>query len=148
MYELTREHFSYAQFVVWEDIIHKLDYEFSKNTHKMIVNDETSAPTFVMHDYYFPNTIDYAYREVCGVLDSEMCMHLYTSFTSHSGSFGRHKDTEDVLIVQSIGRMQYSFDDGYTCILNPGDSLFIEKGVYHNPTIIEPRATLSYSWVN
>lgn len=148
MYELTREHFSYAKSVVWADVIHKLDNEFSQNTHKMIVNDETSAPTFVMHNYYFPNTIDYAYREVCEVLNSDMCMHLYTSFTSHSCSFGRHKDTVDVLIVQSIGRMKYSFDDGHTCILNPGDSLFIEKGVYHNPIVLEPRATLSYSWLN
>ena len=44
-----------------------------------------------MHDYYFPNTIDYAYREVCGVLDSEMC-NLYFNFST--------TDTEDVLIVQ------------------------------------------------
>lgn len=148
MYKLTRDHFHYTKLVTWEDIIHKLDCEFFDNTQKMIIGDEVNAPTFVMHNDYFPNSIGKAYEEVCEILDSEMCMHLYTSFVSNSNVFGMHKDAVDVLIVQSIGRMQYSFDDGHTCILNPGDSLFIEKGAYHKPTIIEPRATLSYSWVN
>ena len=30
-------------------------------------------------------------------------------------------------------------------ILNPGDSLFISEGTYHDPTILEPRVTLSFS---
>ena len=147
-YKIQRNNFPFAKKVSWADVIHKLDYEFRQNTHKMIMNDETSCPTFVMHSDYFPNTIGYIHTQVCEILQLEMCMHLYTSFTSYSNTFGRHNDNEDVLIIQSIGRMQYSFDDGNACILNPGDSLLIKKGVYHNPKTIEPRATLSYSWVH
>ena len=52
----------------------------------------------------------------------------------------------DVLIVQAIGSVCYSFDDGKIFRLNPGDSIFIPKGVYHNPIVLEPRVTLSFSW--
>ena len=52
----------------------------------------------------------------------------------------------NVLIVQSIGVISYKFDSGAVCTLNPGDSIFIPKGVYHDPIIEGPRATLSFSW--
>jgi len=147
-YEVKRNHFSLAKFVLWEDIIDKLNYEFARKTHKTIIDDILSPPTFVMHTDYLPNSIFTAYTEVCEVLKSRMCMHLYTSFGGNADTFGRHKDGEDVIIVQSIGKVVYKFDDENSFTLYPGDSLFIKEGVYHNPIVIEPRATLSFSWLN
>ena len=72
-------------------------------------------------------------------------MHLYMSLCGDSSTFGRHNDTDDVLIVQSIGVMHYTFDDGNTITLEPGDGLFIEKEVYHTPIVPGPRVTLSFS---
>ena len=147
-YVVKRNHFSLAKFVLWEDIIDKLNYEFSEKTHKTIIEDILSPPTFVMHTDYLPNSVGTAYAEVCEVLKSRMCMHLYTSFGSNADTFGRHNDDEDVLIVQSIGKVVYKFDDGNSFTLYPGDSLFIKQGVYHNPVVLEPRATLSFSWLD
>ena len=51
---------------------------------------------------------------------------------------------ENVLIVQSIGSVQYRIN-GEIYTLNPGDSLYIPSGVYHEPIVSEPRVTFSFS---
>ena len=99
-----------------------------------------------------PKTLQQAYDEVlsdCPLrINSHNKMDVYISFTGGAESFGKHKDTDDVLIVQAIGRMKYTL---YThqipqeFILSPGDSLFIPEGTYHDPTTLEPRVTLSFS---
>jgi quercetin dioxygenase-like cupin family protein len=50
------------------------------------------------------------------------------------------------LIVAAIGTVTYNFDNDLSYTLNPGDSVLITKGVYHQPVITEPRVTLSFSW--
>ena len=149
-YEMMRNHFSLVKSILWEDIIDKWNYEVNKKTHNIIfdIGDTLSPPTFVMHSDYLPNNISRAYTEVCETMKTRMGMHLYTSFSSKSNTFGRHKDDKDVLIVQSIGKVAYKFDDENVLTLCPGDSLFIKQGVYHNPFVLDPRVTLSFSWLN
>jgi len=96
--------------------------------------------SFVCHNDYLPGSLKPAYQEV-GMEE----MHIYISFSDNAETFGRHNDEDDVLIVQSIGKMAYRFDNGKTCVLSPGDSLFIPAGVYHHPIVHEPRVTLSFS---
>ena len=125
-YELIKNHFSIVKNVEWGDVICKLNNEFKENTNK-----------------FYPNSISSAYKEV----DSKVPvkdMHIYLSMGDNSLTFGRHKDTMDVLIVQSIGNVSYLFDDDVMINLCPGDSLYIKSGVYHHPIIKEPRVTLSF----
>jgi len=72
-------------------------------------------------------------------------MHTYVSFGKDSMTFGNHDDPVDVLLVQAKGSTSY-ICDGSTYTLNPGDSLFIPKGSYHEPIVSGPRVTLSFSW--
>lgn len=148
-YKVRRNHFPLSKSIQWKDVIDKLNYEYSHGCREDICKsckDILNPPTFLMISEYFPNSIGDAYEEVCIGLESKMNMHLYTSLGSNADTFGRHKDTEDVMIVQSVGRMIYKFDDGCSYTLCPGDSIFIGEGVYHNPIVIEPRVTLSFSW--
>lgn len=72
--------------------------------------------------------------------------NIYTFVTqgANAETYGRHKDAENVLLIQAIGKMMYRFDDGSFIILKPGDALFIPSGVYHDPeTIMGPRVTVS-----
>jgi ribosomal protein L16 Arg81 hydroxylase len=112
--------------------------------HKLVC-DRNSAPTIVLHNDFYPGSIQSAYDEVKEKKDIKI-LHIYTSFGRNSLTFGRHCDTVDVLLVQSIGKMTYIFDDESKVELNPGDSLLIPKGVYHNPIVSQPRVTLSFSW--
>jgi len=142
-YKVTRNHYPGVKNVTWSDVIEKLGNEFSGKFAKTIYEESFISPTFVTNTGYFPGTIGDAYDEITE--GKSMFMHTYTSLGSDAATFGRHNDMEDVLIVQSIGKVLYSFDDGNSYILRPGDSVFIKKEVYHDPVALGPRFTLSLS---
>ena len=125
----------------------KFSHDFSIGKYSIITDDIETPPTFYTYTRGWTGTLSNAFREL-NQEESVNNMHLYISFCSDSSTFGRHKDTEDVLIVQSIGIMHYEFDDGNIITLEPGDGLFIEDGVYHSPIVPGPRVTLSFSLCN
>ena len=141
--------YEYPTKITWEDVIDKLDKEIQMGKDLLDGLDVAyrMRDTYYLSSGYRPKTFQQAYDEVlsdCPLrINSYNKMDVYISFTGGAESFGKHKDTDDVLIVQAIGRMKYTLDKDY--ILNPGDSLFIPEGTYHAPTILEPRVTLSFS---
>ena len=145
MIKFTKNHFKIVKSVQWSDVIKKLAFEFENGTVNFIADTPLIPPTFAMHSNFAPGSIRTAYDEV---KDSENIveMHVYSSLGSSSATYGKHKDVMNVLIVAAIGSVIYRFDNDLTYTLDPGDSIFIPKGVYHEPQIIEPRVTLSFSW--
>lgn len=143
-YVFTPNEYELCKNIKWEDVIAKIDLECYHLNHKLVC-DRNSAPTIVLHSDFYPGSIQPAYDEVKSKKGINI-LHVYTSFGRNSLTFGRHCDTVDVLLVQSIGKMTYTFDDESKVEMNPGDSLLIPKGVYHNPIVSEPRVTLSFSW--
>ena len=147
-YEYLKGKFNYCQNVSWADVIDKIDDEFKNASYKLLV-EKRQAPTFVLHNFYLPGTL----RQVFDRVNEEMktkVLHVYTSLGGNSPTFGRHNDGMDVLIILSIGSIQYKIDNDTrqfdTVTLNPGDGIIIRRGVYHTPIIKEPRVTLSFSW--
>ena len=144
MYRYSKNKFEKCKNVTWDDVIAKLSYEFSIGSHKFIAESKGIPPSFVMHTNKFPGTLFDAFEEL-RVKENAIDMHVYMSLGCNSSTFGRHKDFDNVLIVQSIGKIQYAFDDENIITLKPGDSLLIKKGVYHTPIVSGPRVTLSAS---
>lgn len=144
-FKYTPKHFKIVKKVQWQDVLTKISQEFEVQTQKFVVGSVAEPPTFIGHNDFRPGTLQAAYDEVHADQSIDE-MHVYVSVAANSTSFGRHKDDMNVLIVQSIGVIGYKFDSGAVCTLNPGDSIFIPKGVYHDPIIEGPRATLSFSW--
>jgi len=143
--KFTKNHFESPKNIIWDDVIEQISSECLNETHKLIVQKGINSPTIVLHEDYYPGTIKDAFSEV----ESEeeiTVLHIYISFAENAATFGRHHDYENVLIVQSIGTISYRFDDEKVYNLNPGDSLFIPRGVYHEPIVHGPRVTLSFSW--
>ena len=144
--------FKNAKKVTWDNLIEKISDEYDKNTAKTVLSSLTAisptsskkSPTIVCHNSYLPGTLLNAFNEV-STNKKVRDMHIYTSFSKNADTYGRHKDGDDVLIVQAIGKTSYLFDDGKEYTLSPGDSIFISKGVYHTPKVLEPRVTLSFS---
>ena len=145
--KLTRNDFVKVQNIDWNDIIFKIEEEFKLDGMiKFKFKDRATPPTFVMHKSDIrPNTLGEAYDEVFDKYDITE-MHVYVSFGETDALFGRHKDDMNVLIVQSKGSVSYRFDDGSIYTLNPGDSIFIPEGIYHDAIVTESRLTLSFSW--
>jgi hypothetical protein len=142
---VTRNHFNIVKRVLFNELKEYFKIEKQLNTLRVIDNKPTNDPSFVCRlNDNLPTTLQCAYDEVNrdGAWPS---MHIYSTFSYKGNTFGRHKDTCNVLIVQSKGSMMYRFDNNRICILKPGDSLLIPMGIYHDPIVIEPRITLSFS---
>ena len=85
--------------ITWEDAIDKLNYELQ-------LGDDVAVrmlDTYYLSSPYRPNTFQKAYDEVLSncplIVDDYTAMDVYISFTGGAESFGKHKDTDDVLIV-------------------------------------------------
>ena len=140
----TQNHFQKCKEITWQDVIEKID-NASFNGNCTTISKSTHAPTIVLDDQYYINSMKFSYEEVKKETGINF-MHVYTSLGRNALTFGRHCDEVDVLIVQSVGNMDYKFDCGTSVTIKPGDSLYIPKTVYHDPIVYEPRITLSFSW--
>lgn len=145
MIKYTPSNYIFPKKITWDDVIEKISNEYDDKSYLIISKRDVNFPTFVLHNKYFPKTILESFNEVQNDCNIKI-LHMYISFSKESDTFGRHCDDVDVLIVQAIGSVSYEFDDGTYHTLHPGDSLFIPKGVYHNPIVNTPRVTLSFSW--
>ena len=131
--------------VTWANIIEKFDEESSNYPHHVFSNPHDCFSSLVLTTPTLPPTLQTAFDEVKKT-DNIAVLHVYASFSRQSSTFGRHSDSMDVLLVQAIGETGYRFDNGKTITLKPNDGLIIKKGIYHEPIISGPRATLSFSW--
>ena len=145
MIKFTKNHFKIVKSVEWSDVMKKLAVEFDTGSVNFIAESKEVPPTFAMHSNYYPGSITNAYNEVKDAMGINE-MHIYTSLGNKSSTYGKHKDTMDVLIVAAIGNIIYKFDYNLIYTLDPGDSVFIPEGFYHEPQVVEPRVTLSFSW--
>ena len=118
--------------VTWNDVIDKINNEVYYNT------CEKMDGTFVLRNEYRPNTIQKMYEEI-GLEE----MHVYVSLFANAENFGKHRDYENVLLVQAIGKMKYEVE-GKEYILSPGDRLEIPNGTWHTHIVLGPRVTLSF----
>jgi mannose-6-phosphate isomerase-like protein (cupin superfamily) len=139
-YTHHKKQYLFATNVSWLDVASQIELEKVNDTYRAI-SDETDlcidcgcVPGFLANIYQKFKR-DYGYN----------AMHMYTSRKIGAETLGRHNDDQDVLIVQSRGRMTYKFDDNNVVTLYPGDGLYIPAWVHHNPITIEPRITLSLS---
>ena len=72
--------------------------------------------------------------------------HVFVTYSKKSAFFGMHDDPNSLLIVAGIGDVEYSFEDGSSHLLKPGDGIYIPRKVAHKANIFGPRATFSYCW--
>jgi len=125
--------------ITWEHVDEQIRYEKEVETYSKI-SDTTDL---VVNCGVYPGLLQNIRMKFS--LHGYNDMHIYSSRYREAVTMGRHNDDQDVLIVQSLGRMMYVFDTGDEVILNPGDGLYITKFVQHNPVHIEPRITVSLS---
>jgi hypothetical protein len=134
-----KKQYLFVRSISWNDVANQIELEKKNDTHRA-VSDDTDL---CIDCGCVPGLISNIYEKFKS--SGHNAMHMYTSRTVGAETLGRHNDDQDVLIVQSKGRMTYKFDDNNVVTLYPGDALSIPAWVYHNPIAIEPRITLSFS---
>lgn len=95
---------------------------------------------FVSHDAHRIPLV----KKVLNSLDLNEA-HLYMNIAVLGGSFGKHKDEVDVYYWQVQGKTVWDVEGLGENILEPGDLIFIPRGVFHHVKPLTPRAGISMS---
>ena len=144
-YEFIKQGFRECIGITWDDIELQIQDELKRNQCR-IVGEDSDSLTYILLDNEIRQPNISKVHQIMKDNYSLNVLHVYTSKGYNGKTFGRHCDDENVLIVQSIGKMEYKFDNGSIVCLQPGDGLYIPEGMYHDPISSEPRVTLSFSW--
>ena len=128
----------------WDTVIECLNFNMVNNLHYKLLSNYG----IVLFNYNNIDIIKKILKEF-SLLDTNVSnsAHLYISLTEVSATFGRHKDTSDVLFWQSIGLTKWIIEEGtetYTYILKPNDFLYVPKDMYHTVVPLTPRVGVSF----
>lgn len=131
--------------ITWDEVIDNIDKTVCEETRPPlkildnlgIVSHDT---TDMLKTYPIRNLIK-KYRP-----NINPTVHLYTSLTSVSNTFGKHNDFTDVVIWQCIGVTKWTIYDNQVVEyhLTPGEFLYIPMGMFHDTVPITPRASISF----
>lgn len=136
----------------WADIIQEFNREYLIQLHNSEANLVKSYPDlgFVIHQC---DSIPIV-REFLHHLSSnhDKLNQIYTalafiSFTSAASTYGRHHDTMDVWYWQMTGFTLWQVEGrrkNFEKVLQPGELIYIPRGMWHNTKPITPRAGLSF----
>ena len=94
---------------------------------------------YVSHEGHYIDKV----KEVLKDLNCNIA-HLYFNISTKAETFGKHKDTMNVYFWQCQGVSKWIVENDEV-ILNPGDLIYIPKGVYHNVIPLTPRLGVSMS---
>ena len=121
--------------VNWDELIENWDFTI-KNDYEI----KAYLPGFfVCHHAHFIKKVQECIVNNNFVNDA----HAYFNLTSTGGTFGKHKDRNNVYYWQCIGKTKWVVDGYGTFILEPGDLIYIPMGVYHEVIPLTPRLGIS-----
>ena len=129
----------------WEDIILNFDYEVNNN--RIDVKNFGDLGVATHHGENIP-AVNNIKKQIQALRpnEKECTAHIYVSFLTKSKNLGAHKDGSDVFYIQALGKTFWEVDfnrQRESYLLEPGDLIYIPKGVVHNPIPKSPRVGIS-----
>tara|TARA_R100000697_G_scaffold71140_1_gene83470 strand:- start:295 stop:705 length:411 start_codon:yes stop_codon:yes gene_type:complete len=119
----------------WNKILDNLNYSFEKQN----LIKHNCLGFIVSHDAHLIDEV----KDTLDKLNLKEA-HLYINLVNEKNTFGRHCDDIDVYFWQAQGKTKWIFDD--ECFeMEPGDLMYIPKGMYHEVYPLTPRAGISMS---
>ena len=119
----------------WDDIFQNFNESVERN--ELIKFKQVAA--YVIHN---ANRIE-ALKNILHKLNCTVA-HIYLNLCAEKINFGRHNDDMDVWFWQCQGLSRWVLDDK-EFTLEPGDLIYVKKGIYHNVSALTPRAGVSMS---
>jgi len=128
----------------WEKIIFNIDLNIlSKHPIKSLFNYG-----IVLHEIFNIEEVDFILNEIKNNNpNNSYSAHVYISLSKESKTFGKHKDESDVWYWQCIGSTQwkiFEFNKTISYTLEPGDIIYVPKGIFHDVIPLSPRVGISF----
>lgn len=126
-------------------------YYYAKQR-KFLSMDDRSNRWIQFEGSFVGSTAD-TVKEVETKLRKPLVAHIYANWISNGLTFGRHRDSMSVLIVQVWNNIGYCVEScmgnkkHVSYVLQPGDALYVHKGTWHTPIVFSERMSLSFSWM-
>jgi hypothetical protein len=156
----ARNHEDYYHFGVvkvprpsWEEILNEFDreYQIHLNTdHKDIVKFQDRFG-FVLHEVHAIPIVNQFLATISqhhSIRQNQQFTALaYISLSSQSATYGRHNDVMDVWCWQMTGYTLWQVEGrkrNFEKVLEPGELIYVPRGMWHNTSPMTPRAGLSF----
>ena len=128
----------------WKKIISNIDLNIqNKQSIKSLFNYG-----IVLHEIFNIEEVDFILNEIKNNNPNySYSAHAYVSLSKESKTFGKHKDESDVWYWQCIGSTQwkiFEFNENISYILEPGDIIYIPRGIFHDVIPLSPRVGISF----
>jgi mannose-6-phosphate isomerase-like protein (cupin superfamily) len=128
----------------WKKIIYNIDLNIQN---KQLIK---SLPDYgiVLHNTFNIEEVDFILKEIeNNNPNNSYSAHVYISLSKESKTFGKHKDESDVWYWQCIGSTQwkiFEFNETISYILEPGDIIYVPRGIFHDVIPLSPRVGISF----
>ena len=124
----------YCNTVTWEELFENYDYSTKNN-----------RLTAIFYDGFFQAHDGHMIEKLKPVLKALDCNEAFAFFnlTTASKTWPKHKDDYDVIYWQCIGKTLWKVEGRGDFLLEPGDLIYIPKGIYHEVIAITPRLGFS-----
>lgn len=136
----------------WDEILEEFDREFNihlKTEHKDIFKYQDRLG-FVLHECQAIPIVNDFLVAISQHFHRENQIYTalaYISLSSESATYGRHKDVMDVWCWQMTGYTLWQVEGRYRNfekVLEPGELIYVPRGMWHNTKPMTPRAGLSF----
>ena len=128
----------------WKKIISNIDLNIQNK------QSIKSLPDYgiVLHNIFNIEGVEFILNEIKNNNpNNNYSSHVYISLSKKSKTFGKHKDESDVWYWQCIGSTQwkiFEFNENISYILEPGDIIYIPRGIFHDVIPLSPRVGISF----
>ncbi len=148
-------HFGFVDVPIpgWEEILQEFDREYKihlSTDYKDIFKFQERLG-FVLHECHaIPVVRDFlkSISQVHTIRKNQNFTALaYISLSSESGTYGRHNDVMDVWCWQMTGYTLWKVEGrqrNFEKVLEPGELIYVPRGMWHDTKPMTPRAGLSY----
>jgi len=137
----------------WDEILNEFDREYKihlKTGDKNIFKFQDRLG-FVLHEFGEIPLINQMLKEISrshSIRGKQKFTALsYISMSSESATYGRHNDVMDVWCWQMTGQTLWKVEGrrrNFEKILEPGELIYVPRGIWHDTKPITPRAGLSF----
>jgi mannose-6-phosphate isomerase-like protein (cupin superfamily) len=148
-------HFGHVRVPIpsWDEILQEFDREYQihlSTDFKEIVKPQKRFG-FVLHEAHAIPIVNHFLSAISKQhlirKNQTFTAQAYISLSSQSATYGRHKDVMDVWCWQMTGYTLWQVEGrkrNFEKVLEPGELIYVPRGMWHNTSPMTPRAGLSF----